>query len=144
MITPDTNVLLYAYNDDAPQYKVAKKWFESQFDVPTIFGFTWPAITAFIRISTNPRMWPAPFSLTEAMSVVNEWLEHPKSVMLLPTDRHWSIVQTIALGGQARGSLFMDAHLAAIAIEHGAVLATNDRDFTRFSGLKTVNPLEDE
>ena|ERR1043165_8611487 len=142
MITPDANVLLYAYNEAAPQYRVAKAWLQRQFDEPSLIGFTWLTVTAFLRISTHPRTFPSPFSLKDASDIVDGWLEHPKSTVLLPTSRHWSTLKTLAIGGQAPGPLIMDAHLAALAIEHGATLATNDRDFTRFAGLKTVNPFE--
>lgn len=43
--------------------------------------------------------------------------------------------------GQARRPLMMDAHMAVLALEHGATLATSDRDFARFPGLKFFNPL---
>ena len=79
----------------------------------------------------------------EAMAVVQEWLERPNMAILAPTDRHWPILQALIRKAQVRGALMMDAHLAALAIEHGAVLYTSDRDFSRFPGLKWVNPLEE-
>ena len=62
--------------------------------------------------------------------------------VLNPGERHWEILRSLMISGQVRGPLIMDAHLAALAIEHGATLATSDRDFARFSGLRILNPLE--
>ena len=78
----------------------------------------------------------------EAAAVVQEWLERPNIAILAPTERHWPILKELIRKAQVRGTLLMDAHLAALAIEHGAALYTNDRDFSRFPGLKWVNPIE--
>jgi len=141
MITPDANIVLYAYNEDAPNHLEAKKWFEEQFSQSAIFGLSWQVITAFLRISTNPRAFPQPFTLPEAIKIVDEWIEHPNIEMLIATTNHWTIFQKLIIEGQTKAALMMDAHLAALAIEHNATLATTDGDFSKFSGLKTINPL---
>lgn len=141
MITPDANIILYAYNEDAPKHAEAKQWIQEQLSQPAIFGLSWQTITAFLRISTNPKAFPQPFDLTEAIEIVDEWLRHPSIVILTPTKNHWTIFQDLIKEGQTKAALMMDAHLAALAIEHGATLATTDRDFSKFSSLKTVNPL---
>jgi len=84
-----------------------------------------------------------PFTLPEAIEIVNEWLAQPQVKILLPTEKHWQIFSSLIPEGHASGAMVMDAHLAALAIEHGATLATNDRDFVRFLKLKTTNPLVD-
>lgn len=98
-------------------------------------------ITAFLRISTNHRAFPQPLSIAEATGIVDEWLDFPKIVLLTPTENHWSIFRALIAEGQTNAALMMDAHLAALAIEHGATLATSDRDFTRFSSLKAIYPI---
>ncbi len=141
MILVDANLLLYAYNTDAPEHKSAAAWLESTISSVSPFALSWQTITAFIRISTNIRAFPKPMSIKEASSAVTEWLERPNVTILLPTERHWEIFARLLIEGQATGALVMDGHLAALAIEHGATLATTDRDFARFSELKVVNPL---
>jgi len=141
MITPDANVILYAYNEDAPQHTKAKQWLEQQLSSPMIFGLSWQVITAFLRISTNHKAFPVPFDLAEATEITDQWLNHPKIQMIVPTNNHWKIFRNLISEGQTTAALMMDAHLAALSIEHGATLATTDRDFTRFSSLKTINPL---
>ncbi len=141
MITPDANIVLYAYNEDAPKHAEARAWVEGQLSSPAILGLSWQVITAFLRISTNPKAFPQPFDLPEAIGIVDEWLRHPRIEVLTPTRNHWTIFQELIVEGQTKAALMMDAHLAALAIEHGATLATIDRDFSKFSRLKTINPL---
>lgn len=102
---------------------------------------SWQIITAFLRISTNPKSFPYPYTLPEAIEIVEDWLAQPQVRILVPTEKHWEIFSRLIIEGQTNGAMMMDAHLAALAIEHGAVLATTDRDFARFSKLKTINPL---
>ena len=141
MKTSDANLLLYAYNESAEQHERAKLWLEEKLSLPELFGLSWQVITAFLRISTNPRAFPLPFTLKEAIEIVEDWLAQPQVRILLPTEKHWKIYSDLILEGQTNGAMMMDAHLAALAIEHGATLATTDRDFVRFSKLKTINPL---
>ena len=137
----DASLLLYAYNESAEQHEKAKQWLEESFSSPELFGLSWQVITAFLRISTNPRAFPLPFTLPEAIGIVEDWLAQPQVKVLLPTEKHWKIFNNLIVEGQTNGALMMDAHLAALTIEHGATLATTDRDFVRFSKLKTSNPL---
>lgn len=143
MKVTDANLLLYAYNENAPQHSKAKNWLEESLSSPEIFGLSWQTITAFLRISTNPKSYPLPFTLSEAVEIVEEWLAQPQVKILQPTEKHGEIFSNLIIEGQTHGALMMDAHLAALTIEHGAVLATTDRDFAKFSKLKTLNPLLD-
>jgi toxin-antitoxin system PIN domain toxin len=138
----DVNVLLYAYNTGASQHQAAQKWLEDTICGPHQFGLCWHTIMGFIRIGTDHRALARPFSLEEVSRVVDEWLQQESVTILVPGARHWSILTEFLIQGQARGPLAMDAHLAALSVEHGATFCTTDRDFSRFSGLKTLNPLE--
>ncbi len=141
MILTDANLLLYAYNRDAAEHNAARQWLEEQLSAPDLFCFSWQTITAFLRISTNARAFAQPFTIAEATAIITEWLERPQSVILTPGERHWEIFSNLLTTGQATGPLVMDAHLAALSLEHGCILATTDRDFARFPSLQTVNPL---
>ena len=141
MILADANLLLYAYNADAPQHEQAREWLETALSGPATFALSWQTITAFIRITTNIRAFAEPLSIREAIDIASGWLERPGLTILLPTERHWAIFSRLLDEGQVAGALVMDAHLAALAIEHGATLATTDRDFARFKELTVINPL---
>ena len=141
MILCDANLLLYAYNVDAADHVKAKEWLEGELSNPSLFGLSWQTITAFIRISTNHRAFPHPLTIDEAVNIVSSWLERPQCRVLTETEQHWDILAELLAKEKAVGPLVMDAHLAALAVEHGAMLATTDRDFARFTGLKITNPL---
>lgn len=102
----------------------------------------WSTIHAFLRITTHPAVFSRPFSMEEVATVVNEWLSLPNVGTLEPGGQYWAILKTLLGTGQIRGDLVMDAHLAALTLEHGGTLYTTDRDFSRFRELRVVNPLE--
>lgn len=141
MILVDANLLIYAHNQSAPQYAPARAWLESELAGPGPVGLAWTSLLAFVRISTSPRVFPAPFSPEEATAVIDRLLDHASLAVLQPGPRHWPILRRLLVESQARGPLTMDAHLAALALEHGATMYTTDRDFSRFEGLRVVNPL---
>ncbi len=141
MILLDANLLLYAYNASFPQHERARVWLEEVLSRPEPVGISWTTILAFLRIATNPRAFEAPLSPEEAIACVDAWLGCPQVVILEPTDRHWEVLVRLLRSSRIRGPAVMDAHLAALAIEHGAVLCTTDRDFARFPGLRIYNPL---
>lgn len=137
----DANLLLYAYDTTSARHKSARAWLEDAFSRPEPVHLSWQAIVAFLRISTNPRALENPLSISEAVAIVSEWLERPMVAILTPGVRHWEILRGLLTEGQVYGPLVSDAHLAALAVEHGAELKTTDRDFSRFPGLKWKNPL---
>ncbi|MBK9519618.1 MAG: PIN domain-containing protein [Anaeromyxobacter sp.] len=141
MILVDANLLLYAYDASAREHARAKAWLEDVLSHTEQVGFAWVTILAFLRIATNPRALASPLAPDEAVSIVESWLAQPCVVVVSPGERHWSVLGAMLARDQVRGPLVMDAHLAALALEQGAVLATHDRDFARFNGLRTVMPL---
>lgn len=142
MILIDANLLLYAYHPRAEQHESSRAWLEATFAGSDRVGVAWLTLWAFLRVSTNPRVFERPLTMAEAESVVSSWLDRPAVEIVEPGERHWSILRELLRSGQARGPLVMDAALAALAIEHGATLHTTDRDFARYRGLKWTNPLD--
>jgi uncharacterized protein len=142
MILVDANLLLYAYSPRASEHDASKVWLEDALSGSELVRFAWLTIWAFLRISTNQRVFEHPLSITEAEAIVSAWLAQPVAGVIEPGERHWELMKRLLHSGQTAGPLVMDAVLAAIAIEHGATLYTTDRDFARFAGLKSKNPLE--
>lgn len=138
----DLNLLLYAYHAAAREHKPALAWLTDVFAGHEIIGFSWTTLLGFLRIATAPKILAKPYELGEAAEIVADWLRRSNVSIVSPTDRHWSILSVFLPKHRVRGSLIVDAHLAALAIEHGATLCTNDRDFLRFPGLKVEFPLE--
>jgi toxin-antitoxin system PIN domain toxin len=143
MILIDANLLLYAYDTSAESHRRAKEWLGQAMSKPEPISLSWITILAFLRISTDRRIFLRPLSIKESLNIVSEWLSSSTVHILSPTDRHFEILKSLLSAGQAVGPLVMDGHLAALAIEHGAVLQTTDRDFARFQGLRFANPLDE-
>lgn len=142
MTLVDANLLLYAYDPRAEHHEASRRWLEDVLSGHELVGFAWVTLWAFLRIATNPRVYERPLSIEEARGHVESWLARPIARILDPGDRHWEILRGLTSSGQSTGPLVMDAALAAIAIEHGATLATTDRDFSRFDGLAWHNPIQ--
>lgn len=102
----------------------------------------WPSLLGFVRIATNPVMFARPVTIPEAWKVVETWIDCPVVWMPGPTDRHKDVLREMLAASSNRRHLITDAHLAALAIEHGLVLCSADRDFARFPGLRWENPLQ--
>ena len=141
MILIDANLLLYAYQPRAAQHAPSRRWLESVLSGSQLVRFAWVTVWGFIRIATNPRVFERPLVVSEAEAIVSSWLAQPNAGILEPGERHWEILCSLMNDGQTSGALVMDAVLAAIALEHGATLYSTDRDFSRFAGLKCINPL---
>lgn len=136
MRLPDTNVLLAAVNEDAPGHRVAREWMTESLSGVEPTGFAWLALVGFVRIATKAPVFARPLSVSEALDLVDEWLARPNAAVLHPGERHAGILRELLTPAGTVGNLASDAHLAAIAIEHGAKLATFDSDFHRFAELR--------
>lgn len=141
MILVDANLLLYAYNPAFEYHRRARVWLERVFSRPDRVCLAWVTVLAFMRIATNPRAFERPLTMREAVPIVSDWLAQPTVTIVAPGERHWTILQDLLTRTQARGPAVSDAHLAALAIEYGAILCTSDREFERFPGLRVLNPL---
>lgn len=141
MKLPDVNLLIYAADASSPDHEPARRWLEAELSGTETFAFTWVALLAFIRLTTSHRVFERPFSVRDVLDIVDGWLAQPPVTVIGPTERHPAVLRELLEPVGAAGNLTTDAHLAAVAIEHGAVLCSADRDFARFSGLKWVNPL---
>jgi toxin-antitoxin system PIN domain toxin len=141
VILIDANLLLYAYDPDSQQHDVSRRWLEEVLSGSGLVRFPWITLWAFVRISTNPRVFVHPLSAAEAHQSVASWLEQPNAGIVEPGERHLEILSGLLRDGQATGALVMDAVLAALAIEHGATLCSTDRDFARFAALDWENPI---
>jgi len=141
VIIPDINLLVYAYNADAPHHEEAREWWESCLSERQTVAIPWVVVLGFVRIMTSRVVLTDPMESVEALAHVRSWLERPQAHLLVPGPRHLEILTEIMTSARASGRLTTDAHLAAMAIETQAELHSNDADFARFPGLRWVNPL---
>lgn len=136
MVVVDANVLLYAVDSASAHHADARSWLDASLGGTEAVGLAWVALLAFIRIGTNASIFPHPMSADEALGQVETWLSAPAAVIAQPTPRHAALLRGLLSGAGTGGNLTVDAHLAALALEHGADVVSYDRDFARFPGLR--------
>jgi toxin-antitoxin system PIN domain toxin len=144
VILVDANVLLYAYQPRSEHHDRCRTWVEKALSGDEPVGLAWVTILAFLRISTNPRVFEEPLSAKEAVAIVSSWLQRPAVSVLDAGELCWEILRAQLVEAQVSGALVMDAFLAALALENGAALVTTDRDFSRFPKLRLVDPTAPE
>ena len=136
MVVVDANVLLYAVDSASTHHEQSRSWLDTSLDGAEAVGLAWIALLAFIRIGTNPAILPTPMTVDEATAQVEAWLGAPAAVVAQPTARHAGLLRGLLGESGTAGNLTTDAHLAALAIEHGAEIVSYDRDFARFAGVR--------
>ncbi|MBI3688233.1 MAG: type II toxin-antitoxin system VapC family toxin [Actinobacteria bacterium] len=142
MIVPDVNLLLYAVDSGSPHHETAATWWRSALKGREPIGLPWVTALAFLRLTTNPRIFVRPLGAVQAADVVEGWFGRRHVVPIEPTQRHLALLRGLLDAVGTAGNLVTDAHLAALAIEHGATLCSADADFGRFPGLRWRNPLK--
>lgn len=143
MKLPDVNLLVYAYDLDSTHHSGAKRWFERELAGPDTMAFAWTVLLGFLRLITNARVCRSPMTPSEALEEIDRWLAQPNATIVDPTRRHRSVLKDLLVPIGTAGNLTSDAHLAALAIEHGAELCSSDADFSRFPGLRWTDPLRE-
>jgi uncharacterized protein len=137
----DANLLLYAVDSRSAVHDAARSWLEEVLNGPRRVAIPWQSLVAFLRISTNPRAMDVPLQPTDAWAFVEDWLAVPVVWVPQPAEGHAAILGRLITEGDLRANLIPDAVLAALCIEHGLTMCTNDSDFARFDGLRVQNPL---
>ena len=137
----DLNILLYAVNPDAPHHDSIMEWWEEQLNGDETLGLAWAVAVGFLRVSTNPRVFPDPLTPEEAIDHIDTWLALDIVSLVTETRDHWRTLRALLQDVGVAGNLATDAHLEALAVTHGATLASCDADFARFRKLRWENPL---
>lgn len=141
MIVVDVNLLIYAVNQEAPRHNRAKSWLESVLSGTETVALAWTVVLAFLRLTTRAGLFQRPLAVEVAFDLVESWIEQGAVTLIEPTERHLRTLRELLSPLGTGGNLTADAHLAALAIEHGAQLCSTDNDFARFHGLRWSNPL---
>lgn len=136
MILPDVNVLLHAVNSDSPKNESISIWWDQCLSGVHPVYLAWIVILGFVRISTNPRIFNEPLSVSEADDYISDWLKQPPVHIIIPREGHWKIVKELLEEAGTAANLTTDAHLAALALQWDCTVYSTDTDFARFEGLK--------
>jgi toxin-antitoxin system PIN domain toxin len=140
VILVDANLLLYAHNTAATEHAIARPWFERSLSGADRIGVPWHSIIAFIRLASNPVVFRHPITPPAAWQVVRGWLRRENVWIPTAGAGHAEIFSSL-MTAHVTSRMVPDAHLAALAIEHGLTLCSTDADFSRFPGLRWHNPL---
>ncbi len=141
MILVDVNILVYATNSAASQHASAREWLNRKLSETDLVGLPWAALLGFLRLATGARIFPRALTMAAAWTQVSQWLECEPAWIPQPGERHAEVLGKLLAEPGVHGNLVSDAHLAALAIEHGLTLCSTDGDFARFPRLKWLNPL---
>lgn len=140
MVIVDANVLLHAVNAGSRAHRTAHDWLQGALNGREAVAFAWTVSLAFLRLSTHPAVFRRPLDPRQAGEVLERWLDSPAAVTIEPTRRHLPLLRGLLERIGTAGNLVNDAHLAALALEHGATLVSFDRDFARFEGVRLHVP----
>lgn len=141
MIIPDVNLLVYAVFDGYPQHERARLWLNAALSGTEQVGLSAPALFGFVRLATSGRIHERPLSMPAASDYVMEWLGRPQTRFLSPGPGHIALALGLLSSVGTGANLTTDAQLAALALEFGGTVHSNDADFGRFPGVRWVNPL---
>jgi toxin-antitoxin system PIN domain toxin len=139
----DVNLLIYVVDEQAREHEATLRWFEEVLSGTETVAFAWFALLGFLRITTRSQGARDPWPIESALDEIQRWLAQPVATVIHPTDRHAAVLRDLLVPLGSGGNLTSDAHLAALAIEHGATLFSHDNDFSRFPGLRWEDPLRD-
>jgi len=141
VILVDANLLVYAHVSSLTQHKLAHDWLDTKLNGTALVGLPWAVILAFLRLVTNPRVFDYPQPMSDAWHQVEAWLGCETVWIPEPTNRHQEVLGKLVSAPGIHANLIPDAHLAALALEHGLQLCSTDSDFARFQGLRWTNPI---
>ncbi|MGH3276658.1 MAG: TA system VapC family ribonuclease toxin [Streptosporangiaceae bacterium] len=145
MYLVDANVLVYATDARAGQHEAARDWLDERLaGAPRYVGLPWPSLLAFLRLVTNPRIYSSPATVMQAWQRIEDWLSRPAAWIPAPGSRHPQVLSEIIREAGPTGNLVPDAHLAALAREHGLTVVSTDSDFTKFRRVAWLNPVTAE
>ena len=141
MIIPDLNLIIYTYDQRSPQHAKAHLWWAELLLGDEPVGIPWVVVTGFIRLTTRPGILPQTFTSSQALQVVRQWMTRPHVSAISPTDRHLeTLAGLLRVIGNGPNTV-TDAHIGALAMEHDAVVHSNDRIFAQFPGVQWHNPI---
>jgi toxin-antitoxin system PIN domain toxin len=136
----DVNVLIYATDTETKHHDTAKPWLDAAMSGAETIGLPTAVTLAYVRLTTNPKVFRSPMSVQQSIGAAETWVQRSNVVVPAPTERHYRLVEELLNATGTGGNLVTDAHLGALAIEHGASVVSYDRDFARFPRVVWEHP----
>lgn len=141
MILPDVNTLVYAFRREVPEHDTYRAWLDEVAAGPEELALADHCLAGMVRIVTHPRIFEEPAPTDVALAFVAALRALPRARAVAATGATWELLASWVDDDRGiRANLVPDAYLAALAVTHGARVATADRGFARFPGLELVAP----
>ena len=142
MIAVDTNILVYAHRRDSPWHAQASAVMRNLATGAAPWGIALHCLVEFYGIATHPKIYKTPTTPAKAADQIRAWTASPSLHILVETGESVESILNLCAKTKTVGSMVHDARVAALCHDHGIDwLLTADRDFSRFAGVKTKNPL---
>ncbi len=141
MIALDTNILVHAHRRGSAHHEQALALLARLSEGPAPYALFWPSLYEFLRVVTHHRVFDPPSTTAEALEAIRDLIASPVVRVLSETPRHPALLDRVLQESRVSGNLIHDAHLVALALEHGVhEILTLDGDFARFSQVASRNP----
>ncbi|OAI39780.1 hypothetical protein AYO38_06980 [bacterium SCGC AG-212-C10] len=138
--TLDANILVFAANEDSVHQDVAQRTIEELLAADGFVLF-WPVVVAYLRVTTHPRLFRSPLTITLAMEKVRSYISHPNVRTGAERDDFLTLLSDTCRANVVRGGLVHDAHLIALMRQHDVdTIYTQDSDFLKFKDITVINP----
>lgn len=142
MILLDANLLLYSVNTDSLDHKSAYQWWRDLIQSETPIGIHTAVAFAFIRLSTNRRVFTQPLSAPDAFAYLNNWSSFPNVRLIEAKLEDIALAEQLLTTAGTGGNLVIVAQIVAAALRLNAKVHSADADFDRFKIVKWKNPLK--
>ena len=143
MQSPDVNVLVSVFREDATHHKRCRAWLHGALSGREQVGLSELVLSGVLRVLTHPRVFHPPTPAEAAIDFVDALCEQSLCIALRPGGGHWRIFRGMCSALRLTGNRIPDAWHAALAIEHGCEWVTLDRGFSAYPGLRWINLLDD-
>lgn len=141
MIALDTNLLVYAHQNDSPWREQAINAIRPVVEGRTPWALPWPVVHEFYGVVTHKR-FKVPSTPAEALGMLRALIASPTVQLIGESPGHFDVLAELIEKARINGPTVHDARIAAICISHGVrELWSVDRDFSRFPALRVRNPL---
>lgn len=139
--TVDTNVLVYAANEQAPEHAAARELLHRLAAGPALAYVLWPTLLGFLRIATHPKIFSSPLTPAQAAASVESLISRPHVRAVGEGEGFWANYQQVASESPPRGNAVPDVHLVALMRQHGiSRIYSRDRGLRRFDGITVIDP----
>ncbi|MCC5843984.1 MAG: PIN domain-containing protein [Verrucomicrobia bacterium] len=144
MISLDTNILIYAVNQDCEEHDRARAVYQEMLSRPSEWIISDQVLFEFYRALRNPKIFEFPLTHTEALHQITFLREETGVLHCAYEHRLWETFMKPFQNSQPKSVQIFDYVLATTLLANGVntFYTRNIKDFKRFSFKELVNPVD--